>query len=275
METLNESNRQQIDYWNGDAGSQWVRAQEHLDTMLSPLSQQALVMASVNSSERVLDIGCGCGATSLLLAERSRWVTGVDISGPMVRRARERGKTAPNLEFVQADASLWRGSDPYDLAFSRFGVMFFADPVVAFANIRANLRGSGRLCFICWRLPQDNPWLAVPGAATQPYLSPPPQTDGPNPFAFSDQDFVSGVLTDAGFRVPDFALCEATLTLGLDVASAISFLTRIGPLSRVISELEEPVREQALAATERALQPFVSDQGVQLGASCWIVTAEA
>ena len=270
---MNEANQEQIDYWNGDAGSQWVRAQEHLDAMLSPLSQQALSKASLNSSERVLDVGCGCGATSLRLAEQGQWVTGVDISAPMVRHAVQRGRGIPNLEFVQADASLWRGSEPYDLVFSRFGVMFFADPVAAFANIHANLKGSGRLCFICWRLPQDNPWLAVPGAATQPYLSPPPESAGPNPFAFADQDFVSGVLTEAGFRAPDFSLCEATLTLGPDVASAIAFLTRIGPLSRVISELEEPVREQALAATETALQPYAGDQGVQLSASCWIVTA--
>jgi SAM-dependent methyltransferase len=272
---MNEANQQQIDYWNGDAGSQWVRAQEHLDEMLAPLSQQALSRASVNSSDRVLDVGCGCGATSLRLAERGRWVTGVDISGPMVRHARGRAQEAENLEFVQADASLWRGAEPYDIAFSRFGVMFFADPVAAFANIRANLRDSGRLCFICWRLPRDNPWLAVPGAATQPYLSPPPASAGPDPFAFADQDFVSGMLTDAGFQAPEFSLCEATLTLGSDMASAISFLTRIGPLSRIMSELEEPVRGQALAAAETALLPFLSGQGVQLGASCWIVTAKA
>ena len=272
---MDEANQEQIDYWNGDAGSQWVAAQEHLDTLLSPLSQQALSKAALNSSERVLDVGCGCGATSLSLAERGQWVTGVDLSEPMLQHARQRGEGISNLEFIRADASLWRGTEPYDLAFSRFGVMFFADPVAAFANIHTNLKGSGRLCFICWRLPQDNPWLAIPGAATQPYLPPPPESGGPDPFAFADRDFVSEVLTDAGFQSPDFSLCEATLTLGSDVASALSFLTRIGPLSRVLSELEEPVQQQALAATETALQPFTSDEGVRLGASCWIVTAKA
>ena len=272
---MNEANQQQIDYWNGDAGSEWVQAQEHLDTMLSPLSQQALERASVNGTERVLDIGCGCGATSLHLAQEAQWVTGVDISAPMIDRARQRGSERSNLEFIHGDASLWRGSEPYDLAFSRFGVMFFADPVAAFANIHRNLKESGRLTFLCWRLPQDNPWLAIPGAATQPYLPPPPESGGPDPFAFADRDFVSSVLTDAGFQAPNLSLCEATLTVGADVASAMAFLTRIGPLSRVISELEGHVREQALAAAEAALQPFAGDAGVRMDASCWIITARA
>ena len=272
---MNEANQQQIDYWNGDAGSEWVQAQEHLDTMLSPLSQQALERASVNGTERVLDIGCGCGATSLYLAQAAQWVTGVDISAPMIDRARQRGSERSNLEFIHGDASLWRGSEPYDLAFSRFGVMFFADPVAAFANIHRNLKESGRLTFLCWRLPQDNPWLAIPGAATQPYLPPPPASGGPDPFAFADRDFVSSVLTDAGFQAPNLSLCEATLTVGADVASAMAFLTRIGPLSRVISELEGHVREQPLAAAEAALQPFAGDAGVRMDASCWIITARA
>jgi SAM-dependent methyltransferase len=272
---MSDANQQQIDYWNGEAGIQWVQAQEHLDRMLSPLSQQALSKASLQRSERALDVGCGCGATSMQLAESGQWVTGVDVSAPMVHHATLRGAAKSNLEFIHTDASDWRGDELYDLAFSRFGVMFFIDPVAAFANIHANLKGSGRLCFICWRLPQDNPWLAIPAAATQPYLPPPPEGDGPNPFAFADQDFVRGILTEAGFQAPDFSLCEATLTLGEDMATALSFLTRIGPLSRVISELAEPAQKQALAAVEAALEPFTNEQGVQLEASCWIVTAQA
>ena len=272
---MSDVNQQQIDYWNGEAGTQWVQAQEHLDGMLSPLSQQALNKAALQQTESALDVGCGCGATSLQLAELGQQVTGVDLSAPMIQHATQRGAAKANLEFNHADASLWRGDELYDLAFSRFGVMFFADPVAAFANIHANLKASGRLCFICWRLPQDNPWLAIPAAATQPFQPPQPEGDGPNPFAFADQDYVSGILTEAGFQAPNFSLCEATLTLGEDIAAAVSFLTRIGPLSRVISELQEPDQKQALAAAVAALEPFSNEQGVQLDASCWIVTAQA
>lgn len=271
------ANQEQIDYWNGNAGTQWVRAQEQLDALLSPLSEQALKRAAVQPDERVLDIGSGCGATSLLLAERASHVTGVDISAPMVGHAKQRALASArgNLEFHEADASLWRGSAPFDLAFSRFGVMFFDDPTSAFSTIHQNLTADGRLCFICWRAPADNPWLAIPGAAAAPFLPEAPASDGPNPFAFADQAFVTGLLTRSGFATPEFELCEATLILGQDHAAAIDFLTRIGPLSRVVAELDTDLREEALAAVAEALKPFTTDRGVGMGASCWIVSARA
>jgi SAM-dependent methyltransferase len=268
-------NQDQIDYWNGNAGTQWVRAQEQLDRLLSPLSEQALRYAKVQPDERVLDVGSGCGGTSLLLAEQASAVVGVDISAPMVAHARQRASARHNVEFIEADASLWHGSAPFQLAFSRFGVMFFNDPIAAFRNIHDNLDVDGRLCFICWRTPADNPWLAIPGAAAAPFLPEAAVSEGPNPFAFADQDYVINILTEAGFATPNFELCEATLTVGESMADAIDFLTRIGPLSRVIAELDGNLQKQALSAVEDALQPYESSGGIQLGASCWIVATSS
>ncbi|MGI9328225.1 MAG: class I SAM-dependent methyltransferase, partial [Pseudomonadales bacterium] len=272
---MSEANKDQIEFWNGEAGNQWVAEQAYLDSLLAPLSEQALAAAAPKATERVLDVGCGCGTTSLLLAQRCAEILGVDISGPMIKRAQESSADQANASFTQADASAWRGDQPFDLAFSRFGVMFFDDPVAAFSNIRRNLSDSGRLCFICWRAPQDNPWLAVPMAAAQPFLPEAPAADGPNPFAFADTDFVTDVLTQAGFQAPNFALTETQLTLGQGIEEAIAFLTRIGPLSRVVSELDQPTQEKALAAARAALEPLVSAEGLRMDASTWIVTAAA
>ncbi|MFK7916088.1 MAG: class I SAM-dependent methyltransferase [Pseudomonadales bacterium] len=272
---MTSSNQEQIDYWNGNAGTQWTTAQEQLDAMLSPMSEQALAIANVQADERVLDIGCGCGATSLALAETAIAVTGVDISAPMVARAQQRAASMEHVAFIEADASTWRAEQPVDLAFSRFGVMFFADPVAAFTNIHANIAANGRLCFICWRLPKDNPWLAVPAAAAAPFLPDAPAPDGPGPFAFADQDFVRDLLHSAGFRDVAFNLCEADLRLGSDVDAALQFQSRIGPLSRVMAELEGDAQQQALDAVAAALQPYQQADGLKLGASCWTVTANA
>lgn len=272
---MSKSNQEQIDYWNGNAGEQWTAAQEHLDTMLLPLSEQALSITAVRPGEQVLDVGCGCGATSLALAQMGAQVTGIDVSAPMVARAQQRAANIENVSFVEADASTWRGAAPFDLTFSRFGVMFFEDPVPAFANIRENLKADGRLCFICWRLPKDNPWLAISAAAAAPFLPEPPPPEGPGPFAFAREDFVQNLLSSAGFSNVDLSLCEAELTLAKDVDAALEFQTRIGPLSRVIAELEGDARAQAMTAVGEALQPYQQADGVKLGASCWVVTAQA
>lgn len=269
-----EPNEQQIAYWRGDAGEQWVENQEYLDALLAPMSEVVIEAAAVQPRDRVLDVGCGCGTTSLLLAQKAAFVTGVDISTPMVARAVERARDVANVEFIEADASQWQAAEPVSCVFSRFGVMFFDDPVAAFSNLRTNLAPQGRLCFVCWRAPQDNPWLSIPGAAAAPFLPEAPLTEGPDPFAFADTDFVTGILTAAGFTAPAFTLVEKTLNLGRGIDDAIAFLTRIGPLSRVVSELEGADQQAALAAVREALADTVTASGVELPASAWLVTAE-
>ena len=274
---MSDANHGQREFWNGQAGMRWVEDQQAMDELLAPLSDVALAAAEARAGERVLDIGCGCGTTTLALSTQTGHATGVDISEPMIAHARTRAASRHNgdVDFVVADASQWHGDAPYQLAFSRFGVMFFAAPVEAFANIRSNLAADGRLCFICWRSPEDNPWISVAARAAQPFLPETPQAAGPDPFAFADQAYVTDLLTKAGFQEPRFALCNKTLRLGVDLDAAMTFLTRIGPLARVVAELEAGPREQALAAVRDALSNTVTDDGVALPASTWVVTAEA
>src|SRR5262245_32041492 len=148
----------QREYWNGPAAERWICAREQMDRQVQGITAAALAFAEPRAGERVLDVGCGCGTTSILLHQRvapGGSVHGVDISAPMLAVAAAR---APQIQFTVADAAIARFSTPFDLAFSRFGVMFFSDPPAAFGNLRAALAPVGRLVFACWRDPAENPW---------------------------------------------------------------------------------------------------------------------
>ncbi|TDJ25619.1 MAG: class I SAM-dependent methyltransferase, partial [Gammaproteobacteria bacterium] len=143
-------NEAQIEYWNSWMGERWVQNQEDLDQLLAPLSEAAINATALQEGERVLDVGCGCGTTSLVMADRGAITTGIDVSRPMLEHARTRAEGRSNPEFVLADAALHEFNGDFDLLFSRFGVMFFVEPVAAFANLRSALRPGGRVCFLCW-----------------------------------------------------------------------------------------------------------------------------
>lgn len=270
------ANREQIEYWNGEAGATWVRAQARLDALLAPISDALLERAEIDAGDRVLDVGCGCGATSLALAERAREVHGVDISEPMIEHARRRAPEHGGLRFSVADAAEHAFDAAYDLLFSRFGVMFFADPQAAFANLRTGLAPGGRVAFVCWQAPRANPWMAVAGAAVQPFLpepAAPPDPRAPGPFAFADPDHVRTILEGAGFV--DVALEDhrTRLKLADDLDEAMEFQGQVGPLARVLAELEGAQRERAFAAAREALAAHLDEDGLRLGAACWFVTA--
>src|SRR5258705_5710546 len=198
-------NAEQIAYWN-ERGKQWVAVNDMLDAMIGPLGRHALDRARVAPGEAVLDVGCGCGDTTLELARRvgpSGRVLGVDISAPMLGRARERARAAgaTHVIFEQADAQTHAfTAASFDLILLRFRVMFFVDPTAAFANLRPALRSGGRLTFVCWQGFPKNPWMAVPLMAAMPHikLPTPPAPDAPGPFAFGDDGRVRTILADAG-----------------------------------------------------------------------------
>ena len=271
-----QDNSQQREYWNGSAGATWVEAQAQLDSMLAPLSEIALARLAVQPAERVIDIGCGCGATSIAMQRQGAAVWGIDLSQQMLAQAKARAQGLKNIAFSQTDAAVQAYTPDHDALFSRFGVMFFADPVGAFTNLRTALKADGRMVFLCWQKPRDNPWMAVAGAAVQPFLPPPEPVNArdPGPFAFAETAWVEEVLTRAGFSDVSFDDVRPTLRLGADLDEVMAFQGRVGPLARVLAELSEADRVQALAAAREALAAYVTPTGVHLGCAAWLVSAK-
>jgi len=271
-------NAAQIEFWNGDAARAWTDNQARMDALLAPLSARVHAVLALRSGERVLDVGCGCGGTTLELAARGALATGVDISEPMLVRARERaaeGAAKPRADFVLADASTHRFEPTFDAIFSRFGVMFFADPIAAFANLRTALKPGGRLAFVCWQAPRDNPWISVPVGAARAQLPEPPPADprAPGPFAFADRAYLNEVLMKAGFDAVALEPFEATLALGRSVDEALEFTARVGPLSRALADAPADARARAIAAVRVALAGVAAADGaVRLAARVWIAT---
>jgi len=270
------SNAQQREYWNGQAGATWVSAAARTDAMLAPISALALEKANAGANESVLDVGCGCGSTSLAMADQGAQVLGVDISEPMLALARERAGERTDLEFRVGDAASEHFEPSHQLVFSRFGVMFFDEPTAAFANIRTALIRGGRLCFVCWQAPRNNPWMAIGGQAVAPFL-PVPETPvdprAPGPFAFADKGYLRSTLQIAGFSQIDIDDIRPTLHVADNLDDALKFQSEIGPVARALSELDGDVQAQAIQAARDALSEHMTPNGLDLGAACWLVSA--
>jgi SAM-dependent methyltransferase len=278
-----EDNSAQIEEWNGRLGETWAAEQEVLDGLTAPFGEAAIGAANPRPGERVIDIGCGCGDSSLSLAravgEDGR-VLGVDVSRPMLEVARRRAKAAglANATFEQADASSAGLPEGQDLLYSRFGVMFFAAPAPAFAHLRRSLKGNGRMAFICWRAPRDNPWATVPVMAGRQALGiegAPSDPFAPGPFAFADDSRVRGILLEAGFRDVKAERFDGVMPLGSSPRSAAEATARIGPLGRLVRESGPEHLPKILDAVEKALAPLAAKDGsVAPPAGAWVVTAK-
>jgi ubiquinone/menaquinone biosynthesis C-methylase UbiE len=276
-----DRNADQIAFWNGPAGEHWTQRQPAQDILLAPISQALIDRAAAKAGERILDIGCGCGATSIALAERvapSGFVLGVDISVPMLSRARQLAPKKLPLDFALADATVYP-FDPasFDLLVSRFGVMFFAEPAVSFANLRKALRPSGRVAFACWREPRENPWMMAPLQAVYQHVPKLPQQgpEDPGPFAFASAERVNRILSEAGFSSMAMEPCNLSLdiAIGRGLDAAVETALQIGPASRALDGHPQEVRAAATRSIRETLTPFLRGDSVPLPASIWIVTA--
>jgi SAM-dependent methyltransferase len=273
-------NTAQIDYWNGVAGDKWVRDADRLDRMLQPFAEAVLAAAKPVAGERIIDIGCGAGALSFAALDAGALTTGVDVSEPLIAIARRRAEQrAPTAQFVVADASAWVPEKKADVVVSRFGVMFFADPAAAFANIRNGTQPGGRLAFACWRPLAENDWALMPIIVALPFLKTPPmppQPGTPGPFAFGSRDDVTGILAQAGWTNIQITPWDGTIELPGDNADdTADFMLEIGPLSRAIAEQGvDPVQvKDALVAKVRSLTGV--EGRTHLKAAVWIVEATA
>jgi SAM-dependent methyltransferase len=278
-----ERNADQIAYWNGPGGQRWRDRQAVQDILLVPVSQALIERIGAGAGDRLVDIGCGCGATSIALAERvapSGFVLGVDISAPMLARARELAPQGLPLDFVLADATV----HPFEAAsfnhlVSRFGVMFFAEPVVSFANLRRALRPAGRVTFACWREPRENPWMTAPLQAVYQHVPklPPPGPEDPGPFAFASEARVQRILGEAGYQSVAMERVDLVfdIAIGRGLDTAVQSAMGIGPTSRALEGHPEEVRDAVKQSVRDLLAPLVKDQRLPLAGSIWIVTARA
>ncbi len=279
MTAVDAANADQSAYWNGEPGRRWVEQQESQDRLFTPITATLFEAAAPKAGERVIDVGCGAGETTLRAAAITGDALGVDVSEPLLARARERGAGAP-ARFALADATAYDFSaEAADLMISRFGVMFFAEPGKSFANLRRGLKPGARLAFVCWRALALNPWLMLPYAAVKPLLppQPTPPPHAPGPFGFADEPYVRGVLEAAGFGDIRFEPREFQLDVaggeGLD--AALDKALALGPTSRALLGQPDEVVAPARAAVREALARHLKGAEVWLEGAIWIVRATA
>jgi ubiquinone/menaquinone biosynthesis C-methylase UbiE len=274
-------NADQIAYWNGPAGKRWADRQEDQDSLLEPISAATIARAAVRTGESVIDVGCGAGATAIELGRivgSTGRVLGIDVSEPMLARAAARLPKDLPVELVRADATMHHFPPAsFNLLFSRFGVMFFADPARTFANLRSALRRGGRLAFACWRKPEENLWVMLPLRAAYEHVPPLPKVgpEEPGLFSFASEGRVHRVLSEAGFQAIrleplDF---EFDVARGRGLDEAVANAMTIGPASRAIEGQPAEILQAAAASVRRAFTQYQRGSMVPLSAAVWIVTA--
>jgi SAM-dependent methyltransferase len=280
MDATTTTENEQRARWNGPSGRAWVDTQQVLDQMFKPFEDLLADTVRPGSDSSIVDIGCGTGATTLAAARRlgaTGSAVGIDISEPMIATARERARQEDSrATFICADAQDY-GFEPnsVDTIISRFGVMFFRDPVAAFANLRRAAKGRGELHLFAWRSAADNPFMTTAERAAAPLLPnlPPRRLDGPGQFAFADRERVLGILRDSEWSEIDIQPIDVGCSFPEHVFT--SFLTRFGPLGLALQEADETTRARVIETVRAAFEPFVRGPEVRFTSACWNVSARA
>ncbi len=292
MTDMAKGDNSQQAFWNGDAAQAWVEAQGVLDQMFRPFEDALVEAVAAQPGNRILDIGCGTGSVIRAAARRlgpgqrqeqrqeqrqSARCTGIDISEAMIAAARAiAAREGVNADFICADAQTHDfAPESFDMIVSRFGVMFFDDPVRAFANLRRSVRSGGALQFAAWRSAGDNPFMTAAERAAVPFVPDLPvrQKDAPGQFGFADQHRVARILEESSWR--DIAITPIDVACAIPKAALDGYITRLGPLGRVLPQLDAQTRGQVIEAVRAAFAPFVEGQEVRFIAACWMARARA
>lgn len=283
MSDADQVNADQLAFWNGVGGETWVARQAHTDITLQPVTDALLAHAAPRTGESVLDVGCGCGASTLEFARAvgpTGHVEALDISGPMLAEANRRAIAAgiSNVAWRQADAAT-APLATYDVLTSMFGLMFFGDPVAAVRHMRGSARPGARMSFVCWRPLAENPWMQVPMGAVSPLLPPRPKGDpnAPGMFAFADPSRVSQILTDAGWARPEMTKfdCNLDIAAGRGLDEAVAQSTKIGAVNSWLRNESPETVAAAVQSLREALLPHTRGPNVSLPAAMWLVGSTA
>lgn len=277
MDASRRTDDEQAARWNGPAGNAWVDLQELLDEMFRPFEELLVEAVAAEHAGSVLDVGCGTGGVTRAVARRAGHCVGVDISGPMIETARAHAeREGVPASFIQADAQEY-AFDPgaFDAVVSRFGVMFFSDPVRAFGNLRSTVRDGAGLRCVVWRGPGENPFMTTAERAAAPFLPdlPARRPDQPGQFAFADPERVRRILAESGWAGIDIQPVD--MVCALPEKDLVTYFTRLGPLGMVLPEADERTRAEIVEAVRPAFDPFVRGTEVRYTAACWMVSARA
>jgi SAM-dependent methyltransferase len=287
VERVAADNEEALEAWDGVLFDRFVKFREIVTEGLGAHGEAALAAHPPRSGERVLDIGCGFGDTSLRIAGlvgESGSVLGVDVAPRFIEAAQGEAEQADagNVSFAVRDVQVTEFEDRFDYAFARFGTMFFANPVAAMRNVRKALVPGGRLCMVVWRRKLDNDWLHRAETVVEEYVEEPEESDeptcGPGPFSMANADTTTDILLNAGFAEVELRRCDIPILIGRDLDHAVEFATAIGPAGEVIrlaGEEAEKIRPQIEAALHEALTEYQGPEGVVASASTWIVSARA
>ena len=279
--TMEEINLKQKEFWSGSGGDVWVNKQSEMDIMLNPLGTKAISKLDLSKATKIIDIGCGCGATTLEIAKQLEEgeIIGIDISEPMLARAAKNAsdQSLSNANFQVLDVQVDDMPSDFDIAFSRFGVMFFEDPYQAFSNIYKSLKENGQLSFVCWQNPPLNPWQSLSLQVIKEYLdlpSPPPKS--PGPFAFEDKNYISDILNQSNFKDIEIEDNQEDIVMasGKSIEEACEDYLTINPVvTEMLKNSKEELKDEILQALILKFSEFHNGDGLLFPSATWIVTA--
>lgn len=279
--TMEDINSKQKEFWSGSGGDVWVDKQSEMDIMLNPLGTRAINKLDLSGVTKIIDIGCGCGATTLEIAQQleSGEIIGVDISEPMLDRATQNAsdQSLSNASFQVLDVQVDDMPSDYEIAFSRFGVMFFEDPYQAFSNINNSLKENGQLCFVCWQNSSLNPWQSLSLQVIKEFLdlpSPPPKS--PGPFAFEDKNYIKDILDRSNFKDIEIHDNQEDIVMfsGKSIEEACEDYLTINPVvTEMLKNSKEELKDEILQALILKFSEFHNGDGLLFPSATWIVTA--